>query len=76
MPGWTVHYDHCKLHHIIWWRHGGRTDLDNLIPVCAQHHANIHNDHWTITLGPQRELTVSLPNGTIHTTGPPTIHSP
>ena len=38
IPGCSVAYDRCKLHHIIWWRHGGRTDLDNLLPVCAKHH--------------------------------------
>ena len=67
-----MHYDRCKLHHIIWWRNGGRTDLDNLLPVCSLHHANIHNDGWTIELGPNRELTLALPDGTTHTTGPPT----
>jgi hypothetical protein len=75
MPGCAVGYDHCKLHHIIWWRHGGRTDLDNLVPVCSRHHANIHNDGWIIELGPQRELTLRLPDGTIHNTGPPTRHT-
>ncbi len=30
IPGCGVHYDRCKLHHVIWWRHGGCTDLDNL----------------------------------------------
>jgi hypothetical protein len=30
IPGCNVAYDHCKLHHIIWWRNNGRTDLDNL----------------------------------------------
>ena len=30
IPGCTVTYDRCKLHHIIWWRNLGRTDLDNL----------------------------------------------
>ena len=72
MPGCTVGYDYCKLHHIIWWRNGGRTDLDNLIPICSKHHSNIHNDGWTITLGPNRQLTLQLPDGTIHNTGPPT----
>ena len=71
-PGCGVGYDHCKLHHIIWWRHGGRTDLDNLVPVCAKHHSNIHHDGWVIELGPNRELTLRLPDGTIHNTGPPT----
>jgi hypothetical protein len=71
IPGCSVHYDRCKLHHIIWWSNGGRTDLDNLLPVCPVHHANIHHDGWTIELGPNRELTLRLPDGTIHTTAPP-----
>ncbi len=72
IPGCSVAYDRCKLHHIIWWRNGGTTDLDNLVPVCSVHHAKIHNDGWIIELGPNRELTLTLPDGTIHTTGPPT----
>ncbi len=71
IPGCSVHYDRCKLHHVIWWSLGGRTDLDNLLPVCSVHHAKIHHDGWTIELGPNRELTLRLPDGTIHTTGPP-----
>ncbi len=71
IPGCTVAYDRCKLHHIIWWRNGGRTDLDNLLPVCSTHHSRIHHDDWVIELGPHRELTLRLPDGTIHTTGPP-----
>ena len=72
IPGCTVGYDRCKLHHIIWWINGGTTDLNNLIPVCSMHHTRIHNDGWIIELGPNRELTLRLPDGTIHTTGPPT----
>jgi hypothetical protein len=71
IPGCTVAYDRCKLHHIIWWRNHGRTDLHNLLPVCSVHHAKIHHDDWIIELGPNRELTLRLPDGTIHTTGPP-----
>jgi hypothetical protein len=71
IPGCTVAYDRCKLHHIIWWRNQGRTDLDNLLPVCPIHHTKIHNDGWTIELGPNRELTLTLPDGTTHTTAPP-----
>jgi hypothetical protein len=71
IPGCTVAYDRCKLHHIIWWQNGGTTDLHNLIPVCSMHHAKIHHDDWIIELGPNRELTLRLPDGTIHTTGPP-----
>ena len=35
IPGCPVRFDRCKLHHVVWWRHGGRTDLENLLPVCA-----------------------------------------
>jgi hypothetical protein len=75
IPGCTVGYDRCELHHVIWWRHDGTTDLDNLLPVCTVHHAKIHNDGWLIELGPNRELTLTLPDGRIMTTGPPTIRA-
>ena len=71
IPGCTVAYERCKLHHVIWWRNDGRTDLDNLLPVCSVHHAKIHHDDWHIELGPNRELTLRLPDGSVHTTGPP-----
>jgi hypothetical protein len=71
IPGCATKYDRCKLHHIVWWRHGGRTDLDNLLPVCSAHHANIHHDGWTVTLGSHRELTVTTPEGAVRNTGPP-----
>ena len=71
IPGCTVAYDRCKLHHITWWRNQGRTDLDNLLPVCSIHHTKIHHDGWVIELGPNRQLTLTLPDGTIHTTAPP-----
>ena len=75
IPGCTVVYDRCKLHHIIWWSNGGRTDLANLIPVCSVHHTKIHKNGWVIELGPNRELTLRLPDGSIRTTGPPTIRA-
>lgn len=71
IPGCSVGYERCKLHHVIWWRNGGATDLHNLLPVCSQHHSKIHNDDWIIELGPNRELTLRLPDGAIHTADPP-----
>jgi hypothetical protein len=76
IPGCTVTYDRCKLHHIIWWTNGGRTDLANLLPVCSHHHTKIHHDNWIIELGPNRELTLTLPDGNTHTTGPPGRRQP
>jgi hypothetical protein len=71
IPGCSVSYDRCKLHHIVWWRNGGDTDLDNLLPVCSKHHGKIHHDNWVVELGPNRQLTLRLPDGSIHNTGPP-----
>jgi hypothetical protein len=72
IPGCTTGYDRCKLHHVVWWRNGGRTDLDNLLPVCTKHHHAIHDRGWNVHLGSNRELTLTLPDGTIRNTGPPT----
>lgn len=71
IPGCTTHYDRCRLHHVIFWEHGGRTDLDNLLPVCARHHGRIHHDDWKLTLDANRELTISLADGQTMHCGPP-----
>lgn len=47
--GCGVHFINCKIHHLIWWRHGGRTDLVNLAPVCTKHHGDIHAGQLTLT---------------------------
>jgi hypothetical protein len=71
IPGCHTHFDRCKIHHIIWWTNGGLTDLHNLLPVCVHHHHKIHDTGWNITLDPQHRLTVTLPDGTVMTNGPP-----
>ena len=71
VPGCRVRYSRLKLHHVIWWEHGGTSDLDNFLPVCERHHQKIHHHGWLITLGDHRELTIRLPDGQIMTTGPP-----
>ena len=71
IPGCSIHYRYTKAHHIVFWDNGGNTDLDNLLPVCAHHHTLIHQQHWQLTLGPNRQLTIHYPDGSIQTTGPP-----
>ena len=71
IPECETRFDRCKIHHVHWWRHGGRTDIDNLLPLCVQHHSKVHSQGWVITLGPGRVLTLRLPDGTVHNTGPP-----
>lgn len=71
VPGCAVRFDRCKLHHVVWWRHGGRTDLHNLLPICALHHVEVHHAKWGLSLGSNRELTIRFPDDTVHNTGPP-----
>ncbi len=71
IPGCDVRFDHCTIHHIIWWRRGGRTDFANLLPLCSRHHHLVHDRGWHLSLGPNRELTVTTPSGRVMTTGPP-----
>jgi hypothetical protein len=71
IPGCQVRYARTKLHHVIFWEDGGLTDVDNLLPVCQQHHDKIHNNGWHLHLAPNRTLTITLPDSTIMTTGPP-----
>jgi hypothetical protein len=71
VPGCLVDYRQCHLHHVTWWRHGGRTDLDNLAPLCGAHHRAVHDEGWQLSLGLRREVTITRPDGAVRTTGPP-----
>ena len=75
IPGCAVRFDYCKIHHIHWWRHGGTTDLANLVPVCDKHHHNIHDHAWTIELATNRHITITLPDGTQLAQPPPTTRA-
>ncbi len=65
-----VRFDHCEIHHIIEWEHGGPTDLNNLIPLCGVHHERVHHTGWQIALDDQCNLTVTKPDGQIWKTIP------
>ncbi len=71
IPGCTVRSRHCEPHHIRWWRHWGRTDLNNLLPLCSRHHHAVHEGGWQLVMHPDRSLTITYPDGTVHATGPP-----
>ena len=71
VPGCAIRYDNCTIHHIFWWRHGGSTDLHNLLPLCGRHHHNVHDHGWKLALDKHRRLTITYPDGTTMTTGPP-----
>lgn len=46
-PGCTAPPQDCEAHHIVHWRHGGPTDIDNLTLACwATHHKAVHEGGW------------------------------
>ena len=67
-PGCDVRFGDCEIHHVIEWiRQRGPTDLDNLVPLCSRHHHTVHEGGWTLTLHPDRTITLRRPDGSIHT---------
>jgi hypothetical protein len=38
-----------EAHHVVWWRNGGRTDLDNLVLICSFHYRLVHEHGWSLT---------------------------
>ncbi len=72
VPGCCVPFDQCDLHHIRYWRNGGRSDLGNFVPLCSKHHHCVHEGGWTLHLSPSdRVLTITLPDGTTRANPPP-----
>ena len=71
VPGCRAPFAFTKIHHVRWWRNGGSTDLDNLLPLCSKHHHLVHEGGWMLELRPDRTLITSLPDGTVMSTGPP-----
>ena len=71
IPGCDRHVSATEAHHLVFWEHGGATDLANLLPLCRHHHDRLHTERWTIELHPDRSLTIRRRGEVIMTTGPP-----
>jgi predicted restriction endonuclease len=70
VPGCSACWDSVVIHHLKYFRHGGLTDIDNLLPLCIKHHHFAHEGGWQFRLGLDRTLTIVRPDGTT------TIHAP
>ena len=53
-----------EIHHLTAYEHGGRTDLENLAPLCNRDHTRSHTERWTYTRGPDGHFTVRTRHGT------------
>ena len=61
-PGCHAAHHRAHAHHIVWWRNGGLTNIDNLALLCPHHHRLVHHG-WTLTRGPTG-LVFRRPDGT------------
>jgi hypothetical protein len=60
------------LHHIVYWSHGGRTDLDNLISLCPYHHKLVHERGYLVAAtSPPGGFAFHRPDGTPLPPSPP-----
>jgi hypothetical protein len=59
-----------QAHHVEWWSRGGRTDLDNLVLVCAFHHRLVHEHGWSLTRDDDGELIWERPDDVRSRAGP------
>ena len=50
-------------HHIVEWKHGGKTDIDNLVLLCEYHHPLVHAKVWTMCGDANGELRFVGPGG-------------
>lgn len=54
----------CDAHHIIYWRHGGRTDMKHLALLCRHHHTVVHRHDHTATVHPTHGVRWTRRDGT------------
>jgi hypothetical protein len=59
-----------NVHHVVLWKSGGRTDLDNLALLCEHHHHRVHSTGWTLTGNANEELTFIAPTGRVMASRP------
>jgi hypothetical protein len=68
-PGCT-NVTFTNIHHVVPWKPGGRTDLDNLALLCLHHHHVVHSKGWEMTGNANEELTFTTPKGRVMTSRP------
>ena len=68
-PGCT-NVTFTNTHHVVPWKPGGLTDLDNLALICLYHHHLVHSRGWTVSGNANADLTFTGPTGRVMTSRP------
>ena len=50
VPGCDRPPAHCDAHHVVFWDHLGRTDIDNMVLLCRHHHNAIHSGALSVLM--------------------------
>jgi hypothetical protein len=65
VPGCTVGFDRCQIHHLAPWKLHQRTVLAELCPLCSEHHDRVHHGGWVLELDVHRNATWRAPGGEV-----------
>ena len=60
-PGCDRPPEHCDVHHVVFWSHGGDTSLDNTVLACRRHHRLIHQAGWHVTVDRSGRRSIGPP---------------
>ena len=60
-PQCTAPPNRCEAHHVIWWEHGGPTDIDNGALLCSAHHHLLHASQFVMRMSRGRPELIPPP---------------
>ena len=58
-------------HHVRHWADGGATRLDNLVLLCRRHHRAVHEEGFSVRVGPTGDAAFCWPDGRPFPDAPP-----
>ena len=61
----------CDAHHVRHWAAGGATRLDNLVLLCRRHHRAVHEEGFSVRVGPTGDAAFCWPDGRPFPDAPP-----
>jgi hypothetical protein len=56
---------HLEAHHVVHWKDGGPTNLENLVSVCRYHHMRVHEGGFTVSFATTAGWVFHRPDGTV-----------